>query len=99
MDVTRIRNMKKLLFLTALTLGACGTEKEVQVETFSPQIIKVSKTDVCENLDASVREELDAATLTELCGAEAVCADFEIELDCTGEWCVTHRTCRLIEDL
>ena len=94
-----LKNMKKLLFFTALALSACGTEKEMQIETFEPQIIKVNKADVCENLDASVREEMDAATITQLCGMEIACTDFEVVLDCTGEWCVSHRTCRLTEDL
>jgi hypothetical protein len=86
--------MKKVLILTALFLGACGTEKPAQIETFQPQIITISKKELCVNLDASVREELDANAISELCGAEAVCSNFEVELDCNGEWCVTHRTCR-----
>jgi 1-deoxy-D-xylulose 5-phosphate reductoisomerase len=93
-----LKKMKKIFILTALALSACGTEKEVQIETFKPQFITVSKSAVCENLDASVREELDASTVAELCGVESVCSDFEVVLDCTGEWCVTHRTCRLTEN-
>ena len=88
--------MKKLLLVSLLFATSCGTEQQtIQQETFAPEVVTISKTELCENLDASVKEEMDAASLTELCGVEAVCTDFEVELECNGEWCVTHRTCRL----
>lgn len=95
-----LKDMKNLLIFTALVFSACGTEKQqIQSESFEPQEITISKTELCENLDASVQEDMDASTLADLCGSEIVCTDFEVELDCTGEWCVTHRNCRLSEDL
>lgn len=88
--------MKKLLLISTLTLAACGAEQEIeQEEVFAAHAVTISKTAVCENLDASVKEEMDAASLAELCGVESACTDFEVELECNGEWCITHRTCRL----
>jgi len=88
--------MKKILLVSILALAACGAEQQkIQEEVFTAHAVTISKTTVCENLDASVREEMDAASLTELCGIEATCTNFEVELECNGEWCITHRTCRL----
>ena len=88
--------MKKLLLCSILSLAACGAEQEeVQEEVFAAHAVTISRAAVCENLDAAVKEEMDAAELAELCGVESTCTDFEVELECNGEWCITHRTCRL----
>jgi hypothetical protein len=91
--------MKKLLLVSLLFAAvSCGTEEMAQQqEVFTAEVLTISKTELCENLDASVKEDMDAAALTELCGIESTCTEFEIELECNGEWCVTHRTCRLKE--
>lgn len=87
--------MKKILLISLFMLSACGVEKTEQVEVFEADFVEIKKSDVCENLDASVKEEMSDAAVKELCAHEVACGDFEIELDCTGEWCITHRTCRL----
>jgi len=87
--------MKKILLISLFMLSACGVEQTGQTQIFEADFIEVSKSEVCENLDASVREEMSDAAVKELCAHEVTCGDFEIELDCTGEWCITHRTCRL----
>ena len=87
--------MKKILLLSLFALSACGTDSTKQAETFAAHIIKIEKSDVCENLDASVKDEMTDASLANLCATETACTNFEIELDCAGEWCVTHRNCRL----
>ena len=86
--------MKKLLLLSAFAMLSCGTENQDHVEVFAAEEIVVKKTNVCENLDASVKEEMDAAVLQELCETEPICGDFEVTMDCNGEWCITYRTCR-----
>ena len=87
--------MKKLLFLTLPAMFACGTDTSVQAETFAAQEITVPRTAVCENMDASVREEMDAADYEKLCGHPKLCEEFETEMVCEGEWCVIHRSCRI----
>jgi hypothetical protein len=90
--------MKKLLLfsLPALfTCAACGTDAPVQNESFAAQEVFVSRTAVCENLDASVRDDMDAGEYEKLCGHPKVCEEFEAEMVCEGEWCVIHRSCRV----
>ena len=87
--------MKKLLLLTIPALFACGAEEPTQSVTFSAHEVSISKAEVCENLDASIRNGLDAGTHEELCGYPKICQDFESELVCDGDWCVVHRFCRL----
>tara|TARA_Y100001938_G_scaffold146140_1_gene224384 strand:+ start:161 stop:445 length:285 start_codon:yes stop_codon:yes gene_type:complete len=87
--------MKKLLFLTLPAMFACGTDTSVQTETFAAQEISVPRSAVCENMDASVRQEMDAGEYEKLCGHPKLCEDFETEMVCDGEWCVIHKTCRL----
>lgn len=86
--------MKKLLILFMPLLFACGTE-EIQEESFAAQEIVIKRQEVCDNLDASIREELDAVSYKKLCGKDKVCTDIEEEVVCEGEWCVIHRSCRL----
>jgi len=86
--------MKKLILLFLPVLFACGTE-EVQEETFAAEEITIKRTDVCEHLDASIRDDLDEASYEELCGTEKPCTDIETEVVCEGEWCVVHRFCRM----
>ena len=87
--------MKKILLFSTLLLSACGTDKPEQTEAFAAHTVEIDKTEVCDNLDASVKETMTDAAMLELCNVKPVCVDFEVELDCTGEWCITHRTCRL----
>ena len=86
--------MKKLILLFLPVLFACGTE-EMQEETFAAHEITIKRTDVCNNLDASVRDDLDDIAYEKLCGAEKACADIETEVVCDGEWCIIHRSCRM----
>lgn len=98
MVAIRIKKMKKLLLLPLLTFAACGTDSSGQVEVFAAEEISIDRLDVCNNLDASVKQEMTREKLAELCGVEAVaCAEFEVEMHCDGEWCTVHRTCRLDE--
>jgi len=95
MDVTRIKKMKKLLLLGLPAFFACGTDVPVQSETFAAHEVYISRDAVCNNLDASVKEDLDSAAYERLCGEAKVCEEFEAELVCEGEWCVIHRSCRI----
>jgi hypothetical protein len=89
--------MKKLLLLLLPMLFACGTEEmqEIQEETFAAHEITIKRAEVCNNLDASIREDLDDVAYHKLCGTEKVCTDIETEVICDGEWCVIHRSCRM----
>ena len=87
--------MKKLLLFGMPMFFACGSDVPVQSETFAAHEIYISRTAVCENLDASVKEDLDASAYERLCGEPKVCEEFEAELVCEGEWCVIHRSCRV----
>ena len=95
MVATRIKVMKKLFLFAAPFLFACGMEEPTVRIDFAAEELTVSKTALCQTMDASVREEMDAGKFEELCGYPAMCEDFETELICDGEWCVTHRYCRL----
>ena len=81
--------MKKLLILFMPLLFACGTE-QIQAESFAAEEIVIKRQEVCNNLDASVREELDEISYKQL-----LCTDIEEEVVCDGEWCVIHRSCRV----
>ena len=90
--------MKKLALLLLPMLFACGTEEmemDIQEETFAAHEVTSKRQDVCNNLDAAVREELDDVAYHKLCGTEKVCTDIETEVICDGEWCVIHRSCRM----
>lgn len=87
--------MKKMFLFAVPFIFACGAEETAVRIDFAAQEISVSKTALCQTMDASVREEMDAGKFQELCGYPAVCEDFETQLVCEGEWCVTHRFCRL----
>ena len=88
--------MKKmfLLFVAPLFLS-CGSDEQTVRIDFAAQEISIDKAALCQTMDASVREEMDAGKFEELCGYPAICREFETELICDGEWCVTHRSCRL----
>lgn len=87
--------MKKLLLFSLPAMFACGTDTHVQTESFAAQEIIIPRAAVCENLDASVREDMDAGKYEELCGHPKICTEFETEMVCEGEWCITYSTCRL----
>ena len=87
--------MKKLCLFSLPFLFACGTDAPVQTESFAAQEIFISKSSVCENLDASVRSDMDAGEYEKLCGHPKLCEDFESEMICEGDWCVIHRSCRV----
>lgn len=87
--------MKKLFLLLAPFAFACGVEDASVEVRFEAQELTVSKTALCQTMDASVREEMDSGKFEELCGYPAICENFETELVCDGEWCVTHQYCRL----
>jgi hypothetical protein len=87
--------MKKLMLLTLPAMFACGTDAPVQTEAFAAQEIVVPRDAICENMDASVRKEMDAGDYEKLCGYPKICEEFESEMVCEGDWCVIHRTCRL----
>jgi hypothetical protein len=87
--------MKKFILFSLPILFACGTDAPVQHESFSAHEIFIPRELVCENLDASVKEELDGAAYEKLCGYPKICEEFEAEMVCDGEWCVIHRSCRL----
>jgi len=86
--------MKKLILLLLPLLFACGTE-EVQEEVFTAHEMIINRAEVCSNLDASIRDDLDEASYKKLCGKDKLCEDIESELVCTGDWCVIHHSCRL----
>ena len=90
-----LKTMKKIILLLAPLFAACGDDTKTADFNFAAEEVSISKTAVCENLDAAIIEDLDAGTVNELCGYEKVCTDFETELVCEGEWCVTHRFCRM----
>lgn len=87
--------MKKLLLLTVPALFSCGTDTSVQSESFAAQEVHITRAAICENLDASVRDEMDAGEYENLCGHPKFCEEFEAEMVCDGEWCVIHRSCRV----
>jgi len=87
--------MKKLFLLLAPFVFACGVEDTSIRIDFAAEEVTISKEVLCQTMDASVREEMDAGKFEELCGYPAICEEFETELVCDGEWCVTHRFCRL----
>ena len=86
--------MKKLILLFMPILFACGAEP-IQDESFSAQEITIKREEVCNNLDASVRDDLDEISYKKLCGKDKICTDIESEVVCDGEWCVIHRSCRV----
>ena len=87
--------MKKMFLLALPCLFACGMEEQTVRIEFSAQELTVSKSALCQTMDASVREDMDAGKFEKLCGYPAICEEFETELVCEGEWCVTHHFCRL----
>ena len=87
--------MKKLMLLTLPALFACGTESPMQSESFAAQEVFISRSAICENLDASVRMEMDAGEYEKLCSHPKICEEFEAEMVCDGDWCVIHRSCRV----
>jgi len=87
--------MKKLLLFSLPAMFACGTDTHTQSESFAAQEINIPRSAVCENLDASVRDEMDAGEYEKLCSHPKICTEFETEMVCEGEWCVTYSTCRL----
>jgi len=87
--------MKKLILLFLPVLFACGMEEPSQSITFSAEEISINRVDVCENMDASTRDELDSGVHERLCGYPKACQHFESELVCEGEWCVIHRHCQV----
>jgi len=87
--------MKKLLLLTLPALFSCGTDIHTQAEEFAAQEIIIQRAAVCENMDASIKDDMDAGSYEELCGHPKVCEDFESEMVCEGDWCVIHRSCRV----
>tara|TARA_Y100000310_G_scaffold303808_1_gene342442 strand:- start:1413 stop:1679 length:267 start_codon:yes stop_codon:yes gene_type:complete len=87
--------MKKLLLFSLPAMFACGTDTQTQAENFAAHHVTIPRAAICENLDASVREHMDAGEYEKLCGHPKVCEEFEAEMVCEGEWCVIHRTCRL----
>ena len=87
--------MKKICLFSLPFLFACGIDVQMQNESFAAQEVFISKAAICENLDASVRSDMDAGTYEKLCGHPKICEEFEAEMVCDGDWCVIHRSCRV----
>ena len=52
--------MKKLLLFSLPALFACGTDTPTQAEDFAAHHVIIPRAAICENLDASVREQMDS---------------------------------------
>ena len=87
--------MKKLLLFSLPAMFACGGATTTNTGIIAAQEANITRAPICDDLDASVRSEMDAGRYDELCNQPVVCKEFEAEMVCDGEWCIIHRTCRL----
>jgi hypothetical protein len=87
--------MKKIILFSLPALFACGTDAPVQTEAFTGHEVTISRSAVCDNLDASVREEMDAGAYEKLCGEPKACKEIEREMVCEGDWCIIYHSCRM----